>query len=58
MEPMRPKLNVLSSLPVNGYRKLGKLLFSPRMREKNSNRSIRNKETEIGTQAFLSQKTT
>lgn len=53
MEPMRPKLNVLSSLPVNGYRKLGKLLFSPRMREKNSNRSISNKETEIDTQAFF-----
>ena len=57
---MRPELNLLSSLPVNGYRKLGKLLFCLRMREKkmNSNRSISNKETEIGTQVFLSQKTT
>lgn len=58
MEPMRPKLNFLSSLPVNGYRKLGKLLFSLGMRKKNSNGSISNKETEIGTQVFLLQKTT
>lgn len=47
---MRFELNFFFFLSVNGYRKLGKLFFCLRMREKkmNSNRLISNKEIEIG----------
>lgn len=56
MESMRPELDFLLSLAVNGQRKLGKLLFALEKRKKNLNRSISNKETDIVVEALLSQK--
>lgn len=45
-------------LSVHGNRKLGKLLFSLRMRKENLHRTVSRRETEMVTEVFLSQKAT